>query len=98
MTNNVDYTTTYFKYPVPTPINGEPMNKTLKRLKMELRANGSSVDTDLGGVNHGYLGLILADLEYSRIIPTPTQFQAPAWPGALVIDPAATAVEAMHEK
>jgi hypothetical protein len=46
---NVDYAATYFKYPVPCPINGEPTNKTLKRLKMELRANGSSVDTDLGG-------------------------------------------------
>ena len=39
MTNNVDYTTTYFKYHVPTPINDEPTNKTLKRLKTELSTN-----------------------------------------------------------
>ena len=98
MVTNVDYAATYFKYPVPSPINGEPTNKMLKRLKTELRANASSVDTDLGGGDHGYLGLILADLEYARIIPTPTQFQAPAWPGTLVITPTATPVEAVHEK
>ena len=58
MTNNVDYAATHFKYPTPTPINGEPTNKSVKRLKDELRANGSSVDTDLGGGDHGYLWLI----------------------------------------
>ena len=47
--NNVDYANVYFKYKIPTSINGEPTNKTLKRLKTELRANGSSVDTNLGG-------------------------------------------------
>ena len=98
MVTNVDYAATYFKYPVPSPINGEPTNKTLKRLKTELRANGSSVDTDLGGGDHGYLGLILSDLEYSRINPRPNVFQAPAWPGALVINPNATAIEAVHAK
>ena len=46
--NNVDYANVYFKYKIPTPINGEPSNKSLKRLKTELRANRSSVDTDLG--------------------------------------------------
>ena len=98
MTVNVDYAATYFKYPTPTPINGEPTNKTVKRLKTELRANGSSVDTDLGGGDHGYLGLLLTDLEYSRIIPTPTRFRAPAWPGALTIAANATPIEAVHAK
>ena len=56
------------------------------------------MDTDLGGVDHSYLGLILADQEYLRIIPTPTQFQAPTWSGALVIDPDATTIDAVHEK
>ena len=65
MTNSVDYTASHFRYPVPTPITGEPTNKTLKRLKTELRANGSSVETDLGGGDHGYLGLILTDPKYA---------------------------------
>ena len=54
----VDYATSYFKYKTPTPIQGTPTNKTLKRLKTELRANASSVESDLGGGNHGYLGLV----------------------------------------
>ena len=98
MTSNVNYTATYFKYPVPSPINGEPTNKTLKRLQKELRANSSSVETDLGGGDHGYLGLILADLEYMKIVPRPDRFDAPTWPGELVIDASATPVEAVHEK
>ena len=48
-TNHIDYAASYFKYPTPTPIHEEPTNKSLKRLKTELRANASSVDTDLGG-------------------------------------------------
>ena len=47
---NIDYATLYFKYRIPNPINGEPTDKSLKRLKTELRANASSMDTDLGGV------------------------------------------------
>ena len=38
------------------------------------------------------------DVEYARINPTPTPFKAPAWPGVLTINPAATAVEAVHAK
>ena len=53
----VDYASSYFKYKTPTPIQGTPTNKTLKRLKQELRANASSVESDLGGGDHGYLGL-----------------------------------------
>ena len=64
MVNIVDYATTYFKYPVLASINGEPINKSLKRSKMELRANISSVDTDLGKGNHEYIGLSLANSGY----------------------------------
>ena len=94
----VDYAATYFKYPVPSLINGEPTNKTVKRLNTEVHANGSSVDTDLGGVNQGYLVIILANQEYLRINQTLAQFEAPTWSGALVVDPATTVIEAVHEK
>ena len=65
---------------------------------MELRANGSSGDTDLGGGDHGYLGLILSDPEYARIVPTPAAFRVPVWPGALLIDANATPIEAVRAK
>ena len=61
-----------------TPINGEPTNKSIRLLKTEIRANASSVDTDLGGGDHGYLSLYLLDVEYARSNPTPTPFEAPA--------------------
>ena len=98
MTGNIDYANTYFKYPTPTPITGKPTNKSLKRLKNELRANASSVDTDLGGGDHGYLGLVLTDVEYANINPTPQAFIAPAFPGTLTIPATATAVQAVQAR
>ena len=90
----VDYAASYFKYKTPTPIIGAPTNKTLKRLKQELHANASSVESDLGGGDHGYLGLILNDPEYTRV--SPTAFDAPEFPEALSIPATATQVEALN--
>ena len=81
----IDYTSSFFKYKTPTPIHGTPTNKTLKRLKTELRANASSVESELGGGDHGYLGLVLTDAEYARITPAPSAFLPPAYPAALNI-------------
>ena len=91
--NNIDYATVYFKYSVPTPITGEPTHKSLKQLKTELRANVSSVDTDLGGGDHGYLGLDLTDVEYGRITPTPQPFVPLFFSSPLVINPAYAAMQ-----
>ena len=82
--NQTDYARLYFKYPIPTPIRGEPDAAALKKLKRELRANASSVESDLGGGDHGYLGLVLTDDEYKKIVPN-HQFKAPSFPGALNI-------------
>ena len=50
---SIDYASSYFKYKTPTPIRGEPTHKALQRLKNELQANASSIETDLGGGDHG---------------------------------------------
>ena len=60
---SIDYASACFKYKTPTPIRGPPTNKDLKRLKIELQANASSVESDLGGGDHGYLGLFLTNQE-----------------------------------
>ena len=78
----IDYAAAYFKYKTPTPIRGQPNNKSLKRLQTELQASGSSVDTDLGGGNHGYPGLLKSDEEYA-LIPNTQPFVAPTYPEAL---------------
>jgi len=67
MVSIIDYTSSYFKYKMPTPICREPTNKSLEWLKLELQANASSVEIDLGGGNNGYLGLVLNDSEYTTI-------------------------------
>ena len=96
MMKNIDYTATYFKYPSPTPIHGEPTNKSLKRLKTELRASASSVDIYLGG--HIYIDLIISDVEYTRILLTPTPFAVPNYLPTLAIDALATAVQAIEAR
>lgn len=84
---HVDYVQTYFTHKVPTRIHGKPTYPGLKTLKQELRANASSVDSNLGGGNHGYLGLVLTDAEYQAIpgVGAGNLFVAPAYPPALVI-------------
>ena len=93
----IDYASSYFKYKTPTPIRGEPTNKSLKRLKLELQANASSVETDLGGGNHGYLGLVLTDEEYASI-PHTQPFVPPNYPPPLSIPANATAIRALELK
>ena len=74
----VDYAASYFKYKTPTPIQGAPPSKTLKLLKQEFRANASSIELDLGGGDHGYLGLVLTDIEYTTV-GVATAFTAPVF-------------------
>ena len=93
-TGTVDYAASYFKYKTPTPIQGAPTNKTLKRLKQELRANASSVESDLGGGDHGFLGLVLTDVDYTSVSTTP--FTAPTYPTALDIPPGSDQVTALN--
>ena len=91
----IDYAATYFPHSSPTKIRGEPTYKSFKKLKNELRANASSVDSDLGGGDHGYLGLILSENEYQRICPQ-HPFEAPAFPGKLVIPRGTDTVDALN--
>ena len=93
----IEYASSYFKYKTPTPIRGEPTHKSLKRLKVELQANASSVETDLGGGNHGYLGLVLTDQEYATV-PHTTPLSPPNYPPPLSIPADATPIQALELK
>ena len=73
LTNNIpvgtiDYTALYFKYKTATPIRGEPISKTLKKLWIGLRTNANSIKTDLGGENYDYFGLVSIDEGYVSIL------------------------------
>ena len=63
-----------------------------------MRANASSVDTDLGGGYHRYLGLVLTDAGYARINLTTAAFAYPKFPQPLVIADIATAAEDMQKR
>ena len=69
----------------------------MKRLKLECQANSSSVESDLGGGNHGYLFLVLTDEEFDSI-PNTTPVEPPNYPGTIVIPATATPIEALELK
>ena len=68
---NIDYVTTNFEYPVLTKIHGIPTYEALRKIKNEIKYNTASVPCDLGGGNHGHLGVVLTQVEYSSITITP---------------------------
>ena len=90
----VDYAASYFKHKTPTPIQGAPTNKTLKQIKQELWENASSIESDLGGGDHGYLGLVLTDAKYATVTATP--FVPPTYPATLTIPTGTDQVRALN--
>ena len=94
-TTRVDYASAYFPYKSPISIQGEPTYETLKRLKNELRANASSADSDMGGGDDGYLGLVLTEEEYAKVAPE-RPFVAPEYPGKLTIPPRTDVIDTMN--
>ena len=93
----IDYTSSYFKYIILTSMREEPTNKTLKQLEIELQVNNSSVEMDLGGDKHGYLGLVLSNEEYASITNT-QPFITPTYPQLLIILADTTAIQALELK
>ena len=62
-------------------IEGEPTYATLKHNEKLLIENASSIQSTLGGGNHGYLGLILKPAKYQTV--TGHEFHPHPNPGAL---------------
>ena len=81
----------------PTSIRKKPTRKSLKRLKTELQANASSVETYLGGGNHGYLGLVKIEAECAEI-PNTLPFVDPEYPPALTTPVDSTPIQALELK
>ena len=74
----IDYRSIFFAHPTLTPIQGEPDADALITLKNQLKANASSVPSNLGGGNHGHLGLVLSPAAYALV--SNTAFVTPAHP------------------
>ena len=62
---SIDYVNTYFEYPTLTKIAGEPSFESLRNLHDEIKSNAMSVASTLGGGQHGHLGLVLSNADYT---------------------------------
>ena len=83
MTSSIHYKDTLFKRANLTPIRGKPTFKTLHNLRNKIKANSKSVYSNLRGGAHVHLGLVINDVQYALISPTP--FVYPTHPGPLSI-------------
>ena len=87
MTNtNIEYINTYFKYQTLTRIHGQPGHLCLKIIKDKMKANVSSVTSDLGRGVNGHIGLMLTQPKYAFV--STTDYVRPVHPCLLVIPPA----------
>ena len=78
-----------FDIPVLTKIQGEPTADSLILLKRELKANASSVYSNLGGGTHGHLFLVISPTQFNLL--SNAAFVRPLHPGPLTIPNGATA-------
>ena len=79
----------YFQHSVLTPCPDSLNYENLAQLQKEIRANGKSVPSNLGGGTQGHLGLVTSATTYARINPN-AAFNRPVHPGTLVQVPNAT--------
>ena len=84
----IDYCETLFVHKKLTPIVGEPTYDTLELLLKELKANAQSVHSNLGGGNHGHLGLVISPASYALL--SPDVFARPVFPGVNPVIPPGT--------
>ena len=79
-----NYRDTSFENADLTQIHGEPTYETLTVLFNQLKANTCSVQTSLGGGQHGYLSLVLSPAQYNITAPN-IPFTYPTHPGPLTL-------------
>ena len=77
----IDYVSSYFPHKTIQKIESRPMYDTLKKLQKMIKANVSSVISNIGGRAHGHLGLVLLSSVYNNI--TGTTNTKPEHPGEL---------------
>ena len=59
MTSNINYKDTLFEQFYLSLILGEPTFETLHKLRNEIKANSDSFYSNLGGVSHDHLSLVI---------------------------------------
>jgi len=74
----------YFELQKLTRLHGEPTFDTLQKMLTQLKANASSVPTNLGREGHRFIGAILSPASYHTLAPA-TPFIGPTHPGTLIV-------------
>jgi hypothetical protein len=69
----VNYREFFFEHPDLTKIIGIPTYDTLHKLNQEIKSNATSVHSNLGGGQHGHLGLVISPIAYAFLSDTPYQ-------------------------
>jgi hypothetical protein len=87
---SVNYRETFFPKPDLTRIIGIPTYEALHQMQLELKTNALSVHSNLGGAQHGHLGLLMTNAQYALVSDTP--YERPEHPGVLHIPHNATRV------
>jgi hypothetical protein len=64
MSTSTGLTTFTLKHDPLTPLEGKPTPEAIRKLRQELYANVTGITTDLGGGQHGHLGLLMPDADY----------------------------------
>ena len=77
----VDYVAAFFSFKTPEKTESRPTFDSLKKLKKMIKANASSVASNLGGGSHSHLDLVIPESEYTKI--TGTIYKKPEHPGEL---------------
>ena len=81
--STVNYHETIFEHPNLTKIIGIPTYDALHLLHNEIKSNAISVHSNIGGVQHGYLGLVVSPTACALLSNSP--FVPPINPGILSI-------------
>ena len=83
------------KYEI-TKIEGQPTEEDLTQLILELSNALGSVATELGGGEHGHVGMVIDEMEYITFSKNGKIFIAPTNPGPYPKYPDANAI--VHEQ
>jgi hypothetical protein len=78
-TTTIDNVLSTFPYPSLSPITGVPTFETINDMVMHLKANAAAIQTDNGGGQLGFLGVMVSPVVYATLSDTP--FVVPPNPG-----------------
>lgn len=85
MASTIEKIAENFPYPTLTPIAGVPDYEALAELHTQANSNSSSIQSNLGGGNHGLLAITLEPAVLNTLTATP--FVIPVNPGATAVIP-----------